>query len=307
MMELRELEYFIAICEELHFTRAAEKLGISQPALSRQMKVLEDRLGVHLFDRLGKKIAITEAGKILKEESEKIFSNLQYIYEQIGELQKVKRGNLIIGTMSEELSQLASVVFQELHRKYPNVQLKIIQSDNIEDKVIQNEVDLALTMPIVNDHLTSIPLFNEEFYLAVPFDHHLAERDKVDLEEIQDLPLVLCPLGHNCRKVIDIAAKSLGFVFKPVIELTDVKSILSLVKAGIGATILPSTLLSSENAEDLNVIKIVNPGIYKEIAIVHHKDKYIGNAARNFMELLFDYVNETSLYVEDTENTFINS
>ncbi|MEH6939071.1 LysR family transcriptional regulator [Bacillus sp. JJ664] len=306
-MELRELEYFIAICEELHFTRAAEKLGISQPALSRQMRALEDRLGVRLFDRLGKKIAITEAGKILKEESEKIFSNLQFIYDQIGELQKLKRGKLIIGTMSEELSQLASVVFQELHRKHPNVQLKIIQSDNIEEKVIQNEVDLALTMPLENEQLTNIPLFNEEFYLAVPFDHHLAERDKVDFEEIKDLPLVLSPLSHNCRKVIDIAANSLGFVIQPIIELTDVKSILSLVKAGIGATILPSTLLASENAEALNVIKIVNPGIYKEIAIVHHKDKYIGNAARNFMELLFDYVIEKSLSVEDTEKNFIKS
>ncbi|QIZ09376.1 LysR family transcriptional regulator [Priestia megaterium] len=303
-MELRELEYFIAICEELHFTRAAEKLGISQPALSRQMRALEDRLGVRLFDRLGKKIAITEAGKILKEESEKIFSNLQLIYDQLGELQKLKRGKLIIGAMSEELSQLASVVFQELHRKYPNVQLKII-SDNIEDKVIQNEVDLALTIPLENEQLTNIPLYNEEFYLAVPFNHPLAERDNVIFEEIKDLPLVLRPLKPHCRRIIDVAANSLEFVIQPIIELTDVKSILSLVKAGIGATILPSTILASENDETLKVIKIVN--VFKEIAIVHHKDKFIGNAARNFMELLFDYVNETSLYVGDTKKTFINS
>ncbi|MFF3023838.1 LysR family transcriptional regulator [Gottfriedia sp. NPDC057948] len=306
-MELRELEYFVAICEELHFTRAAEKLGISQPALSRQMRALEDRLGVRLFDRLGKKIAITDAGEILKEESEKIFSNLQFIYEQIGELQKLKRGKLIIGVMSEELSQLASKVFLELHRKHPNVQLKITQSDNIEDMVIQNEVDLALTMPLENEQLTNIPLYNVEFYLAVPFNHPLAEKDKVDFEEIKDLPLVLSPVNHNCRKVIDIAANSLGFVIKPIIELTDVKSILSLVKAGIGATILPSKHLASDNAETLNVIKIVNPRICKEIAIVHHKDKYIGNVARSFMELLFDYVNEANLYEKESEIALIHS
>ncbi|PGZ92711.1 LysR family transcriptional regulator [Bacillus sp. AFS029533] len=307
-MELRELEYFIAICEELHFTRAAEKLGISQPALSRQMRALEDRLGVRLFDRLGKKIAITEAGKILQEESEKIFSNIKYIYEQIGELQKVKRGKLIIGAMSEELSQLASVIFLEIHRMHPYLQMKIIMSDNIEDRVIQNEIDIALThMPLENEQLTNIPLYNEEFYLVVPFDHHLAEREKVDFEEIKDIQLVLSPKNHNCRKLIDDAATSMGFVFKPIIELTDVNSILSIVKAGIGSTILPNTLLTSENSETLKVIKIVNPVITKEIAIVHHKEKYIGSAARNFIDLLVAYVNLTSLDVGGTENILINS
>ncbi|WP_141529515.1 LysR family transcriptional regulator, partial [Bacillus sp. AFS001701] len=306
--ELRELEYFIAICEELHFTRAAEKLGISQPALSRQMRALEDRLGVRLFDRLGKKIAITEAGKILQEESEKIFSNIKYIYEQIGELQKVKRGKLIIGAMSEELSQLASVIFLEIHRMHPYLQMKIIMSDNIEDRVIQNEIDIALThMPLENEQLTNIPLYNEEFYLVVPFDHHLAEREKVDFEEIKDIQLVLSPKNHNCRKLIDDTATSMGFVFKPIIELTDVNSILSIVKAGIGATILPNTLLTSENSETLKVIKIVNPVITKEIAIVHHKEKYIGSAARNFIDLLVAYVNLTSLDVGGTENILINS
>ncbi|MFF2876080.1 LysR family transcriptional regulator [Gottfriedia sp. NPDC057991] len=307
-MELRELEFFIAICEELHFTRAAEKLGISQPALSRQIIALEDKLGVRLFDRLGKKIAITEAGKILQEESEKIFTNIKYIYEQIGELQKVKRGKLIIGAMSEELSQLASVIFLEIHRMHPYLQMKIIMSDNIEDRVIQNEIDIALThLPLENEQLTNIPLYNEEFYLVVPFDHHLAEREKVDFEEIKDIKLVLSPKNHNCRKLIDDAAISMGFVFKPVIELTDVNSILSIVKAGIGATILPNTLLTSENSKTLKVIKIVNPGITKEIAIVHHKEKYIGSAARNFIDLLVAYVNLTSLDVGGTENILINS
>ncbi|WP_256941095.1 LysR family transcriptional regulator [Bacillus sp. EAC] len=308
MMELRELEYFIAICEELHFTKAAEKLGISQPALSRQVRALEDRLGVRLFDRLGKKIAITEAGKILKEESEKIFTNIKYIYEQIGELQKVKRGKLIIGAMSEELSQLASVIFLELHRMHPYLQMKIIMSDNIEDRVIQNEIDIALThMSLENELLSNIPLYNEEFYLVVPFDHLLAEREKVDFEEIKDIQLVLSPINHNCRKLIDDAATSMGFVFKPIIELTDVNSILSIVKAGIGATILPNTLLTSENSEALKVIKIVNPVITKEIAIVHHKEKYIGSAARNFMDLLVAYVKLTSLEVGGTDNILINS
>ncbi|MBV7509085.1 LysR family transcriptional regulator [Bacillus sp. sid0103] len=295
-MELRELEYFMAICEELHFTRAAEKLGISQPALSRQMRTLEDKLGVRLFDRLGKKIAITEAGGILLEQSGKIFSNIKSVYEQLEELQKVKKGKLIIGAMSEELSQLASVVFLELHHKWPQVQTKILMSDNIEEKVIRNEIDIALTlMPIENEQLTNIPLYIVENYLAVPYDHPLANRDKVKLEEIKDLSLILFPINHKCRKLIDFAFASVGFAIQPIIELTEVKSILSLVKAGIGATIRPRTLLDSENDGTLKVIKIENPAICKEIAIVHHKEKYIGHAARCFIDLLVAYVEKTKL------------
>ncbi|PFM82565.1 LysR family transcriptional regulator [Bacillus sp. AFS077874] len=307
-MELREIEYFLAICDELHFTRAAEKLGISQPALSRQMRALEDKLGVRLFDRLGKKIAITEAGKILKEESDKIFSNIKFIYEQIGELQKVKRGKLIVGAMSGELSKLASEVFLELHRMHPYLQMKIIKLDNIEERIIQNEIDIALThQPYEKKQLTNIPLYNEEFSLVVPIDHHLAKRDIVEFEKIKDIPFVISPNNHYCRKLIDDAATSKGFVIQPIIELTDVQSILKIVKAGVGATILPNSLLAFENPQSLKVIKLVNPVICKEIAIVHHKKKYIGTAARNFMDMLLSHVNKKNLYVGNTEYSFINS
>jgi len=295
-MELRQLEYFMAICEELHFTRAAENLGITQPTLSHQMKALEDALGIPLFDRLGKKIAITEAGKILQEQCRKIFSNLKSAYEQIEELQKVKRGKLVVGALPGDLSQLASKLLLEFHHKYPQVQIKIFGLDDVVERVLQNEIDLALTLMAPEDErLTKIPLYNEEFYLTVSYDHPLADRDKVEFEEIKDIPLVLCPINHKCRQLIDAACSSAGFVVQPIIESTDVDSILSLVKAGVGATILSRTLLSLENDGSLKVIKIENPAICKEITIVHHKEKYIGFAARGFIDLLTAYVKESKL------------
>ncbi|MGG3466275.1 LysR family transcriptional regulator substrate-binding protein [Neobacillus pocheonensis] len=150
-------------------------------------------------------------------------------------------------------------------------------------------------MPIENDQLTNIPLYNEEYYLAVSDDHPLADRDIVELEEIRDLSFVLWPINHKCRKLIDVAFASLGFAIQPIIELTEVKSILSLVKPGIGATILPKTLLDSENDGTLKIIKIENPTICNEIAIIHHKEKYIGSAARSFIDLLVAYVEKTKL------------
>jgi len=295
-MELRQLEYFMAICDELHFTRAAENLGITQPTLSQQIKALEDTMGVLLFDRIGKKIAITEAGIILQEQCRKIFLNLKSAQEQIVELQKLKRGKLIIGALPGDLSQLASKLLLEFHHKYPQVQIKILGLDDIVNLVLQNEIDLALTLMAPDDErLTKIPLYNEEFYLTIANDHPLANRDNVEFEELKDIPLVLCPINHKCRQLIDAACSSAGFEVQPIIESTDVDSILSLVKAGIGATILSRTLLTMKNDKNLKVIKIENPSICKEITIVHHKEKYIGYAARGFINLLMEYVKETKL------------
>ncbi|PAE40529.1 LysR family transcriptional regulator [Bacillus sp. 7884-1] len=292
-MELRQLEYFMALCEELHFTKTAEKLRIGQPTLSYQMKALEDELGVRLFDRLGKKIAITEAGKILLEHCKIVFENLKYATEQIEELQNVKRGKLVIGALSGDLSLIASKVLLEFHAKYPHVQIQLFSLDDPVEKVKQNEIDLALTfMPRPDDSFIQIPLYQDEFYLVVRKDHAWAERDEIEFGEIRNIPLILNPIGHCFRKLFADACLSVGVVIQPIIESTDSKSILELVEEGIGATIISSTLFSLENTGILKAIKITNPAFIKKVSIVHHKQKYIGSAAKGFIELLMNFINE---------------
>lgn len=296
-MELRQLEYFVAICNELHFTRASEKLGITQPTLSHQIKALEDELGVPLFNRIGKKISITDAGKILLEQSKKTFSNIKSAHEQIEELQKIKRGKLIIGALPGELNQLASTLLLEFHRRYPHVQIKIIGLYDVVDRVIQNEIDLALTI-IPSDEenrLEKIHLYHEEFYLAVSDDHLYAKREKVNFEEAVHMPLVLYPTNHKCRQLVDTACTSLGLSVEPSIESTDPECILNFVKAGVGATILSKTLLNLANDGSLKLIKIQNPTLRREIGIVHHKEKYLGYAARGFIELLTLFVKQRKM------------
>jgi DNA-binding transcriptional LysR family regulator len=298
ILELRQLEHFMALCEEMQFTKTAEKLRIGQPTLSYQMKALEDELGVRLFDRLGKKIAITEAGKILLEHCKKIFANLESAKEQIEELQNVKRGKLVIGVLSGDLNHIASTVLLEFHSIYPDVQIQIFSLDDVVEKVIQNEINLALTlMPGKDERLTNISLYEEEFFLAVPKDHVWSDRNAIDFKEIQRIPLILNPKGHCFRQSLDAACSAEGIQIQPIIESTDSKSILNLVKKGIGATIISSTLFSLENEGVLKAIKIKNPAIIREVTIVHHKQKYIGTAAKGFIELLISHVNRSNVGV----------
>ena len=303
-MELRQLEYFMALCDELHFTKTAEKLRIGQPTLSYQMKSLEDEMGVRLFDRLGKKIAITEAGEILLEHCKKVFENLKIATEQIEELQKVKRGKLVIGALSGDLSLIASKVLLEFHAEYPHVQIQFFSIDDPVEKVKQNEIDMALTfMPRSDESFIQIPLYEDDFYLVVQMEHAWSVRDEIEFREILDIPLILNPIGHCFRKLFNEACLSAGIVIKPIIESTDSKTILNLVEEGIGATIITSTLFSLENKGALKAIKLTNPDFIKEVSMVYHKQKYIGTAAKGFIEILMNFINENKALEERDKET----
>jgi DNA-binding transcriptional LysR family regulator len=307
-LELRQLEYFMALCNDLHFTKTAEKLRIGQPTLSYQMKALEDELGVRLFDRLGKKIAITEAGEILLKQCKKMFENLHFATEQIEELQKVKRGKLVIGALSGDLSLIASKVLLEFHAKYPHVQIQLFSIDDAVEKVKQNEIDLALTfMPKPDDSLIHIPLYQDEFFLVVQMGHAWSERDAIEFPEIQSIPLILNPIGHCFRKLLEEACLFAEIGLQPIIESTDTKAILELVEEGIGATILSGTLFLLENKGGLKAIKITNPAFIKEVSIVHHKQKFMGTAAKGFIEILMNFINENKALEESYKETVIQS
>ncbi|MCZ8510906.1 LysR family transcriptional regulator [Paenibacillus filicis] len=128
---------------------------------------IEDELGVPLFDRIGKKIAITEAGMILYKECNKVFTNLSSAREQIQELQQIERGTLTIGALPGELNQLVSTLLVDFHRNYPKVRIKIFGVEDIVERVLQNELDFAITiLPQEDDRIKKIPLYREKFYFC---------------------------------------------------------------------------------------------------------------------------------------------
>lgn len=290
-MELRQLEYFVATCEELHFTRASVKLGITQPSLSHQIKALEDELGVPLFDRIGKKIAITEAGMILYGKSKLIFGNLASAKEQIGELGQIERGTLAIGALPGELNQLVSSLLLEFHRAYPKVRIKLYGVEDVVERVLNNEVDLAITiLPIENDRIGIIPLYEEKFYFVATAKHPYAGRSSINFEEIMDVPIVMFPETHRCRQLVDMTCSRAGLSFQPLIETTTIESLFGLVRSGAGGTVLSKTLFEMYNYDDLLPIPIENPTLCREVGIVYLRDKYMGKAVQGFIDLLTAHI-----------------
>lgn len=143
-MEIRQMENFIAVCEELHFTRAAEKLGISQPTLSQQIRALEDELGVPLFDRVGKKIVMTQAGNLFLEHCVQMIRHLQNTQDALAEFRNDQRGRLVIGVLPSDLDYRLTPLLVNFHARFPKVQLKVISSIYVLNQVLDNEVDIGI-------------------------------------------------------------------------------------------------------------------------------------------------------------------
>ncbi|QHW34803.1 LysR family transcriptional regulator [Paenibacillus rhizovicinus] len=290
-MEFRQLEYFIATCEELHFTKASVKLGITQPTLSHQIKALEDEVGVPLFDRIGKKIAITEAGMILYKQTKLAVGNLSSAIEQIQELQQIERGTLAIGALPGELNQLVTSLLLDFHREYPKVRIKIFGVENIETRILQNELDLALTiLPIEDARIHAIPLYSEDFYFVATAKHPYADRTAIQFDEILNVPIVMFPETHQCRQMVDMTCSLAGFNLNPMIETTTIESLFGLVRSGAGGTVLSKTLIEMYDYDELVRIPIQNPALRREVGIVYHRDKYLGKASRGFIALLTEHV-----------------
>ncbi|PFW78432.1 LysR family transcriptional regulator [Bacillus sp. AFS075960] len=292
-MDLKQLEYFMTLCQELHFTRAAEKLGIAQPSLSQQIRLLEHEIGTPLFDRVGKRTTITEAGKTLLHHSYNIFHELSQARAAISEIQGLKRGSLKIGALLTVTNYLIPQTVIEFHQRYPNIELAVsgMRTGDIYNGILQNELDLGIVfLPMQHDELETIPLFKQHLSLAVPINHSVAEEEFVTLDVLKDTPSILLPDTYFLRQLINEQCNELGFTAKPVMEMTTMESIIQMVSKGVGVTILPKGYLDYIDNKLIRTIPIQNPMLITQISIAYRKNKYLCAASRVFMEQLISTI-----------------
>lgn len=292
-MELKQLEYFMTLCQELHFTRAAEKLGIAQPSLSQQIRLLEHEIGTPLFDRVGKKTVMTEAGKTLLHHGYNVFHELSQARAAISELQGLKRGTLKIGALLTVVNYLLPPTVIGFHRSYPNVELSILgmRTGDIYNGLLQNELDLGIVLlPMEHDDLETIPLYKENLALAAPVDHPVAKKPFVTLDILKEVPSILLPSTYFMRQLINEKCRMFEFAPQPVMEMTTMESIINMVSKEVGVTILPKAYLDYIDNKLIRTIPIQNPVLTTQIGVVYRKNKYLCAASRVFMEQLITTV-----------------
>ncbi|WP_159881752.1 LysR substrate-binding domain-containing protein [Paenibacillus puerhi] len=287
-MEHRLLEYFLAVCQELHFTKAAEKLGISQPTLSHQIALLEQRIGTPLFLRLGKKIFISEAGEILYKHTLNAFHELEQAQLAIDELRGLKRGHLRIGCSGNHLLTSSLISF---HEAYPGIELSVTELATEEtcEGLLSNRLDIGVVfLPIKDEHLQSIPLFHETLQLIVSSRHELFGARSVKLAELQRQPVVLLQPKFLVRQMIDAYCQEAGFSLRPLVEVSTLDSLLELARRGIGGAVLPASYMEQLQDDRVHALEITDPVPGKSIGIVYRKDIYMGAVMSAFIRHLAD-------------------
>ncbi|MFB9328937.1 LysR family transcriptional regulator [Paenibacillus aurantiacus] len=299
-MELRQLEYFAAVCREMHFSRAAEQLCTTQSNLSQQIKFLENELGLPLFDRIGKRIALTEAGQIMLEQSKHIFEHVDYAKRAITDLKRMDGGRLDIGILPGDGDLLFDALLIDFHRAYPKLSISVTETMDVYEQVLQGTRDLGVTtVPLKPDErMAVIPLFHEEFALAIRSDHPLAKSKAIPFEQLAQLKLVLFGPEHQMTKVIQSCCDAKGIAIDNPIVTSTLSTLLSLVDQGIGASILPRLLLDYMDHPNIATLQLLHPTPSQDICILHRTDKFMGQAAKLFMQELQAFVERVKQHAE---------
>ena len=304
-MELRHLEYFLMLSKELHFTKAAEKLGISQPTLSHQIKMLEKEIGYSLFNRVGKKVELTKVGEIVQQEALNIQGSILSISSQITALSNVEIGELKIAVLPGEITDLVSTLCIQFNQLYPNIKVIIETTDQVEKAVLQNQADFGIDFHLTpNDLLQVTKLYDEDFYLI---SNQRNKEQNVSFSSVLDYPLILFPSMHQCRKLLNKASNEVGKPLEPIVETSSIRSILNLVRHGVGRSIVSRTLYDFYETEDLFFQHIEKPSLSRAVYLIMKKDCFINYAAREYIKLLVREIEKLHFHTEKGAINSLNS
>jgi DNA-binding transcriptional LysR family regulator len=288
-MDYDQLASFLEVAKLQSFSRAAEKIYRTQPAISAQVRLLEQECGEKLFDRSGKKVLLTPAGEILKQYAEKILQLHQEAIQAIAELNQTPRGKLYIGANEATCLYVLPKTFARFKQLYPLVQISIYRnfSHKILQKVQEGAVDLGIvTLPQTANNMEVIPMFRDEVQVVVPKKHPLAKKRSVSVEEVSHYPLILPKTGHT-RMVIDRLMRDYRDHLQISMELASVETQKKFVGAGLGVSFINREYAQPEVAAGvLRLIPIEGQKIYRELGLVYRRDRYLSLPAKVFIEVV---------------------
>ncbi|WP_428741079.1 LysR family transcriptional regulator [Tenacibaculum sp.] len=288
-MELRQLRYFLKAKELLNFTAAAAELYISQSTLSQQIKQLEIELGVPLFNRIGKRVKLTEAGELFYEYALQSVNSANNGFDLLKDLKNLDTGELKIGATYGMKHIVTGSVTQFLSL-YPKIVIHVIYGTSREliEKLDNFELDFVLSFQEfeVNKNHKYQFLFDSEMVLIGASDSELNKLKKVKMENLVQFPLALPAKGFSTRQYIDSILKKKNLELNISLEVNDIPMLLDLVKTGKFFTVLAKTTV--QNFNSLISVPIIQPQMIRKGMIISIKDIYEKKAAKEFYKIIND-------------------
>ncbi len=288
-MELRQLRYLVALADERHFTRAAARLHIAQPALSQQVRRLEDEVGVALVDRTTRHVALTPAGELLVGRARRVLSEVDAATAELSELAGVRTGRVVIGAMRSTGRFDLSALFAAYYARHPGIELVVREepSEVMLQRLHADALDVAFLSvnrldagPDIQLH----PLLDEPLVALLAPDHPLAGRRRIDMAELRHERFVVFGEGGSLRRIVVQGAREAGFEPALAFESTESARIRAMASRGLGVALLPESEADHEGPP-VAVIPVRSPALTRDVTLAWRANRRHSPAARAFLQL----------------------
>jgi LysR family transcriptional activator of glutamate synthase operon len=288
-MELRQLRYLVALAEERHFTRAAERMHVAQPALSQQIRRLEGELGLVLVHRTTRHVELTDAGELLVARARRALGELDAAVAELADLAGVRSGRVVVGAMQSLGSYDFSGLLAEFHARHPAVELTVREdvSDELLERLRGDMLDLAflsLRAGAEPEGLETRVLRREPLVALLAPGDPRARRPRLRLADLRDDPFITFRRGAGIRRLVEGAAREAGFEPQIAFETDEVPRARALASRGLGVTIVPRHDGEVPGAP-VAVVALHRPSLRLDVTLVWSARRRRTPAARAFLEL----------------------
>ena len=288
-MTLQQLEYFLSAAEHGSFSAAAVTLHMAQPSLSEQVRKLEAELGVRLFARAGRRLELTEAGRLLRPRAERALAAARDAAESVQQVRTLTGGTATFGLFGNAPSWLVSELVRDFRRRHPAVRIRLVgqNSSIVADEVREGRLEAGLiSLPIDDSGLDVRPASQDELKLLSPDPARAAA--PVTIEALCAAPLILYDASFGwsdpMRRQLQERAQRAGLRLEPEVEVEDLEAALDLAARGIGDTLAQTGMLTGNLAKRLHHASF-DPPLYDTFAFIHRRDAVLSPATRAFLEI----------------------
>ena len=284
-MNLRDLKYIVEVAREKNFARASEKVFVSQPALSMQIKKLEETLGVEIFERDKQNFLITPVGVEIVKKAEIILQESEEIKKIAKNSKDPHKGEIRIGAFPTVASYFLPNFVKNIHKKFPHLKIFLIEAKSQEliNKLKSGEIDCCLlAMPIKDENIIGEKIFSEKFLLATPKGHPFSKKSKIQIKELKKQELMLLEDGHCLRdQALEICSMVKAFENQDF-KATSLETLRQMVANGNGITLIPEIAVRSD--DKISYVKIFNAP-FRTIGIHYRKSSVQKNLIKEIIKL----------------------
>ena len=292
MINIKHLKAFIAVAAELHFTRAAERVCLTQPALSSLIQQLEQDFGVQLIRRHTRQVELTEAGAGFLATAEKLVDDFEQAVNDVKTYKSIRRGRIDIAAVPSVCSHFLPGVLKKFSDAYPDIRLNVKDCAGLEivDAIEHKKIDFGVSYTQTDKELEATPITKDALVVVCERSHRFADSEAVAWQDLADEKLIAMDRGTTIRTLIDSTAIAQNMKLDIVLEPRLMPTALAYAEAALGVTILPSLGVEKNLSSSLVMKPLISPYIEREISLLSRRDRALSPAATTLKSFIIDAV-----------------